>query len=70
MLPEEIRELREQLELSMSQLAQELKLDVTLLIDWEAGRRFPTKRAVNALEKLKASQGQVTQPRSNTSPKN
>ena len=52
MLPKKITRLRERLGWSMSRLAQELKIDVNFIVDWESGNLFPTKKHSKALQSL------------------
>jgi len=47
-----IKALREELGLSVSQLARELSVDVKTILSWEAGRTFPTKKHADKLEGL------------------
>ncbi len=52
MTSEEITSLRALQLLSMSALAQILRVDVNLVVDWESGVRFPTKKHSEALRLL------------------
>lgn len=51
-LPEEIARLRERLGFSMSRLAKELGVEPDLVVDWESGEKFPTKKHHQALMTL------------------
>lgn len=53
-LPEEITGLRAQMGWSMSRLAMELGVRPDLVVDWESGERFPTKKHHEALASLRA----------------
>lgn len=53
MLPEEITRLRDRLGFSMSRLAKELGVFPDLIVDWESGQKFPTKKHYDALLALK-----------------
>jgi DNA-binding transcriptional regulator YiaG len=57
MLPEEITRVRALLGLSMSGLAQELGVHPHLIVDWESGEKFPTKKHHEALMKLQQRLG-------------
>ncbi len=50
--PDEIRRLRDKLGCTMSELAQAVGVPVGLVVDWESGEKFPTKKAVAALTRL------------------
>jgi transcriptional regulator with XRE-family HTH domain len=60
--PEDIKQLRKDLKVTARDLAQALDVDQKEIVAWEAGERFPTKRYVDALQKLKA-QGAAAFPR-------
>lgn len=60
--PEEIKQLRKELKVTARDLAQALNIDQKEVVAWEAGERFPTKRYVEAMQKLKA-QGLSAFPR-------
>src|SRR4249920_173201 len=50
MRPEEIRALRAELGCSVGELAQAVGVETRLVLAWEAGDLFPTKRHVDKLE--------------------
>lgn len=50
MRPEEIKALRQELGCSVGELAQAVGVEPRLLLAWEAGDLFPTKRHVAKLE--------------------
>jgi DNA-binding transcriptional regulator YiaG len=52
-LPSEIEKLRVELGWSMSRLAQEMGIPADLIVDWESGQRFPTKKHCVQLQALK-----------------
>jgi DNA-binding transcriptional regulator YiaG len=58
----DVRAIRERLGLTMSALAQELHCSVDLIVAWELGQKFPTRRhteALLALDRVKdAARGQ------------
>lgn len=54
MLAPEITRLRNDLGWSMSRLSVHLKVHVNLVVDWESGRRFPTRRDHLALVELRS----------------
>lgn len=53
MTPDDIRQLREELQCTARELAATLDLDPTEIDAWEQGERFPTKRFVTVLENLR-----------------
>jgi DNA-binding transcriptional regulator YiaG len=56
MLAHEITTLRKRLGWSMSRLAQHLEISANLVVDWESGQRFPTKKHHVALMALAQSE--------------
>jgi transcriptional regulator with XRE-family HTH domain len=52
--PEDIKQLRKDLKVTARDLAQALDVEQKEIVAWEAGERFPTKRYVDAMQKLKA----------------
>lgn len=53
MLPEDIKQLRKDLSCTAKELADTLKVDQREVWAWERGERFPTKRYVVQMEKLR-----------------
>ena len=53
MTPEDIRQLREQLQCTSRELAATMNLDAAEINAWEQGDKFPTKKFVVELEKLR-----------------
>lgn len=69
MSPEEIKQLRKDLNLSARQLATSIKAETEDVWAWETGERFPTKRFVTrmlALRKTGAKQPSATPVKSAT----
>lgn len=64
MSPNEIKELRKALGCTARDLATTLKVDPKLVVAWEAGEQFPTKRHVVAMTSLRAN-GPSAFPRPN-----
>ena len=62
MSPEDIKQLRKELKATARELAVALAIDQKEVVAWEAGERFPTKRYVDAMQKLRA-QGPSAIPR-------
>jgi DNA-binding XRE family transcriptional regulator len=54
MSPDDIKQLRKDLKATARDLAAALEIDQKEVVAWEAGERFPTKRYVDAMQKLKA----------------
>ena len=50
----DVTELREELGLSMSELARALGLPVDDVVAWESGERFPTRRSVERMRRLQS----------------
>lgn len=53
MTPEEIKELRKELNCTARELAAALKIDQKEVVAWEAGELFPTKRFILMMEALR-----------------
>lgn len=53
MLPEQIIRLREELGCNPSELAKALGVPAADVVAWESGERFPTKRSVDRMNKLR-----------------
>lgn len=62
MSPDDIKQLRKDLKCTARELATALAIEQKEVVAWEAGERFPTKRFVDAMQKLKA-QGPSAIPR-------
>jgi transcriptional regulator with XRE-family HTH domain len=54
MSPDDIKQLRKDLKATARELAAALEVDQKEVVAWESGERFPTKRYVDAMQKLKA----------------
>ncbi len=54
MSPDDIKQLRKDLKATARELAAALDIDQKEVVAWEAGERFPTKRYVDAMQKLGA----------------
>jgi transcriptional regulator with XRE-family HTH domain len=52
-LPEDIRKLRKELECTARELAATIGVDAGEVMAWEQGERFPTKKIVADLERLR-----------------
>ncbi|MFO7177798.1 MAG: helix-turn-helix transcriptional regulator [Pseudomonadota bacterium] len=52
-LAEDVQKLRKELRLTLRELAAALRVDPKEIAAWEAGERFPTKRAVEAMQRLR-----------------
>jgi transcriptional regulator with XRE-family HTH domain len=64
MRPEQIRALRAELGCSIGELAQAVGVEPRMLLAWEAGDLFPTKRHVGKLEAArKAGAGALRSPK-------
>lgn len=57
--PADVRALREELNLDPLQLAQRLGVDPRLVLQWEAGDRFPTKKHCTMMDGLRSSHSVV-----------
>jgi DNA-binding transcriptional regulator YiaG len=55
----EIQALREGLGLTLSELAKKLGCPVDLVVAWELGQRFPTRKHTEALLRLEAEHDEV-----------
>lgn len=53
MTPEDLKALRKELSCTARELAQALDLDQATVLAWERGDRFPTKKYVEAMERLR-----------------
>ena len=53
MTPDELRELRQELRCTARELAATLGIDSNEVADWELGERFPTKKHLSDLAKLR-----------------
>lgn len=53
MSPEEIKALEKELRCSTGELARALKVEPKLVVQWETGELFPTKRHVEAMQELR-----------------
>ncbi|MCA9628390.1 MAG: helix-turn-helix transcriptional regulator [Myxococcales bacterium] len=53
MSPEDIKELRKELNCTARELAETLGLEQKEILAWEDGELFPTKRWVSAMERLR-----------------
>lgn len=53
MSPDEVKELRKQLNCTAKELANELKIDSKTVMAWESGEMFPTKRYITQMEVLR-----------------
>ncbi len=53
MSPDELKKLREELKCTARELAATLGIDAGEVVAWEQGERFPTKRNVSDLAKLR-----------------
>jgi len=62
MSPDDIKQLRKDLKATARELAAALEIDQKEVVAWEAGEKFPTKRYVDAMQKLKG-QGPAAIPR-------
>jgi transcriptional regulator with XRE-family HTH domain len=51
--PEELRQLRQDLQCTARELAATIGLDPNEVVAWEQGERFPTKKVVNELNQLR-----------------
>jgi transcriptional regulator with XRE-family HTH domain len=60
--PDDIKQLRKDLKVTARDLASALGVEQKELVAWEAGERFPTKRYVDAMQKLK-TQGPTAFPK-------
>lgn len=67
MSPEEIKQLRKDLNLTARQLAENIKAETEDVWAWETGERFPTKRFVTKMQSLKKAG--AAKPRSAAAPK-
>ncbi len=54
MLPEEIKALRSELKCTAKELAGALALEQKVVMAWEAGELFPTKKHVDMMQALRA----------------
>ena len=54
MSPDELKQLRKELDCSLGELAASVQIDVKTLLEWEAGDTFPTKKHVDRLLALKS----------------
>jgi transcriptional regulator with XRE-family HTH domain len=68
MSPTEIRELRNKLGLTARQLSQELGVPTDEVFAWERGDRFPTKRSISQMGKLKPKALKTPTPAPTDSP--
>lgn len=62
MTPENIKDLREELQCTAKELAAALELEQETVLAWERGDLFPTKRFVTKMEALR-SKGKAAFPR-------
>ena len=62
MAPEDIKALRQELSCSARELAAALGLEQDVVLEWERGELFPTKRLVGKMEELR-KQGPAAIPR-------
>ncbi len=62
MTADDVKQLRKELKVTARDLAAALGVEQKEVVAWEAGEQFPTKRFVDAMQKLKA-QGAAAFPR-------